>query len=289
MLSRAEFMRRTGIPRSTLVRMFPSWKAAVAAAGLAPRSKPYSNLDGRMLGELARVCERLGHFPSAVEFRKRSGRHAALLQERFGYWWQLPERLLEWLEEREPSGPAAEIARREVIRVQAKLKGQRRPSHPRRPQQALAALWQQRAGLRYGPPLDCSVMRHEPTSENGVIFLFGLLCEKLGFVVDAIHAYFPDCEALRRVEGHPTAWEPVRIEFELRSNHFRTQRHRADLCDIIVCWEHDWPDCPLEVIALKDLVKWKDPLAEKKEREDEHTSTTKNQHHPKQRLARELL
>ena len=27
--------------------------------------------------------------------------------------------------------------------------------------------------------------------------------------------------------------------------------------DIIVCWEHNWPECPLEVIELKKLVKQK--------------------------------
>ena len=29
---------------------------------------------------------------------------------------------------------------------------------------------------------------------------------------------------------------------------------RVTKCDLIVCWEHNWPECPLEVIELKSLV-----------------------------------
>jgi hypothetical protein len=25
-------------------------------------------------------------------------------------------------------------------------------------------------------------------------------------------------------------------------------------CDIIVCWEHNWPECPLEVVELKKAI-----------------------------------
>ena len=33
--------------------------------------------------------------------------------------------------------------------------------------------------------------------------------------------------------------------------------HDPAKADIIVCWEHNWPECPLEVIELKKLVKQK--------------------------------
>lgn len=38
------------------------------------------------------------------------------------------------------------------------------------------------------------------------------------------------------------------------SRNFRLRRHAPKKCDLIVCREHNWPDCPktLEVIALKD-------------------------------------
>jgi len=30
--------------------------------------------------------------------------------------------------------------------------------------------------------------------------------------------------------------------------------HDVDGCDLIVCWSHNWPDCPLEVLALENVV-----------------------------------
>lgn len=43
----------------------------------------------------------------------------------------------------------------------------------------------------------------------------------------------------------------MRIEFEYRSRNFREHRHDPADCDLIVCWEHDWPGAPVEVLKLK--------------------------------------
>jgi hypothetical protein len=75
---------------------------------------------------------------------------------------------------------------------------------------------------------------------------------RLGFLVEMVRPSFPDCEAKRLVG--PDLWERVRIEFEYESRNFRLHRHDPKGCDLIVCWIHNWPECPstLEVIALKD-------------------------------------
>jgi hypothetical protein len=49
----------------------------------------------------------------------------------------------------------------------------------------------------------------------------------------------------------------VKIEFELESRNFLRHMHDPAKCDIIVCWEHNWPECPLEVIELKKMVRQK--------------------------------
>jgi hypothetical protein len=51
-------------------------------------------------------------------------------------------------------------------------------------------------------------------------------------------------------------WQNVRIEFEYESRNFRDHGHEAEECDLIVCWVHNWAECPadLEVIALKDEI-----------------------------------
>jgi hypothetical protein len=30
--------------------------------------------------------------------------------------------------------------------------------------------------------------------------------------------------------------------------------HPPDGCDLIVCWEHNWPESPLEVVELKSAL-----------------------------------
>ncbi len=93
---------------------------------------------------------------------------------------------------------------------------------------------------------------YSPINENGVIFLFGKVIEDLNMYIEEIKPGFPDCIG-RRFTGR--GWERVAIEFEFRSSQFQDHGHNPDECDIIVCWEHDWPDCPLEVIELREIIK----------------------------------
>lgn len=89
---------------------------------------------------------------------------------------------------------------------------------------------------------------YAPVNENGVIFLFGKIADDLNMYIEEIKPGFPDCIA-RRFVGK--GWERIRIEFEFKSSNFVQHQHIVEDCDIIVCWEHDWKNCPLEVIELK--------------------------------------
>ena len=117
----------------------------------------------------------------------------------------------------------------------------------------------QRAQLRdrrtYGDPMDFRGLRHEPANEQGVIFLFGMLARELGYMVEAMQTGFPDCEAKRRMG--PGRWKRVEIEFEFESLNFRNHGHPAGGCDAIVCWRHNWPECPedIEVVELSGVIK----------------------------------
>ncbi len=98
---------------------------------------------------------------------------------------------------------------------------------------------------------------YSPINENGVVFLFGRVIDDLHMYIEEIKPGFPDCVA-RRFTGK--GWERVAIEFEFSSSNFKNHGHNPDDCDIIVCWEHDWKNCPLEVIELKtemqDMLNW---------------------------------
>ena len=49
-------------------------------------------------------------------------------------------------------------------------------------------------------------------------------------------------------------WQRVWIEFEFESRNFLKHRHRRDGCDVVVCWKHNWKECGLEVIELRNRV-----------------------------------
>jgi len=89
---------------------------------------------------------------------------------------------------------------------------------------------------------------YAPLNENGVILLFGKVMHDLNMYIEEIKPGFPDCIA-RRFVGK--GWERVAIEFEYTTSNFKAHGHDPEQCDIVVCWEHDWPGCPLEVIELK--------------------------------------
>jgi hypothetical protein len=104
----------------------------------------------------------------------------------------------------------------------------------------------------YGALMNPSPLAHGPTNELGVLFLFGTVAAQLGFVVTWIRSEFPDCEAMILVG--PEKWQRIRIEFEYESRNFLKHMHDAKGCDLIVCWKHNWPECPVEVLELSKVI-----------------------------------
>jgi hypothetical protein len=48
--------------------------------------------------------------------------------------------------------------------------------------------------------------------------------------------------------------EAIRAEVETESRMFVAHGHDVDGCDLIICWRHNWTDCPLPVLTLS--VEW---------------------------------
>ncbi len=92
---------------------------------------------------------------------------------------------------------------------------------------------------------------YAPLNEQGVVFLFGKVAGDLNMYVEEIKPGFPDCIA-RRFTGK--GWQRVAVEFEFESANFKQHGHDPDGCDIIVCWRHNWAECPIEVIALRHRI-----------------------------------
>jgi hypothetical protein len=106
-----------------------------------------------------------------------------------------------------------------------------------------------------GAPMDLPGFLFEPTNEMGVVLLFGMLFWRLGFIIESAQIGYPDCRA--KLEVEPGRWQDVGIEFELHSRHFAAHRHDPNRCDFIVCWIHNWKNCPpnLRVIELREVVR----------------------------------
>lgn len=92
--------------------------------------------------------------------------------------------------------------------------------------------------------LSCS-----PVNELGVVYLFGVLHDTFDFKIESIQAGFPDCVARRRIG--PNRWEEVRIEFEFDSRSFVAHGHDTKGVDVIVCWRHNWKNCPKEIEIIE--------------------------------------
>jgi hypothetical protein len=46
----------------------------------------------------------------------------------------------------------------------------------------------------------------------------------------------------------------IRAEVERNSSDFISHQHDPDGCDLIICWRHNWNDCPLPVMTIS--VEW---------------------------------
>lgn len=98
-----------------------------------------------------------------------------------------------------------------------------------------------------------------PVDVEGVIFIFGMICEELSFIIEAFNTEMPCFEGKRRLDGSGKKIQDVKIGVYHKSYDLKTKSGSVTDCDIIVCWEHDWNDCPVEVLELKAVLKKLDP------------------------------
>ena len=113
-----------------------------------------------------------------------------------------------------------------------------------------------RKKVQFGEPIDFRGLRFAPINEQGVVYLFGMISRELGFLIESIRTEYPDCEGKRCVDKDENRWEHVLIEFEYKSSQFREHGHSLEDCDLIVCWIHDWEDCPIDVLELKSAIRY---------------------------------
>ncbi len=249
--SRSEFITRSGLSEYRVLEHFPSWREAVHAAGFQPYATNKKLDEATLLTDWGTLVRKLGHIPTRVAYRQGGSFSPGSFEKHLGPWSDIPSRFEEFAKGREEwADVLALLPSRQMPLGKGAVESARLPRSAAPTQRFGYAKIQGRP--TYGNPLDFRGLRHEPVNEDGVIFLFGMVARELGYLVEAVQGGFPDCEAKRQVA--PGKWQTVRIEFEFESRNFREHGHQCEGCDLIVCWRHNWDECPLEVVALSDII-----------------------------------
>lgn len=266
---RHEFLRAAGVSERKVARLFGSYNGLVVAAGLKPlrfppRDQPVYS-DDEILDELLRVLRQPSSKLTRLFFEQNSDISASACERRFGGWIGALRTLAGRLNRDHDHALLARIEdyTSQYIGPEKQVSGDTRTSFDPKDEaietddEATAIMHPAlpfTSSNVYGDFINFRGLQHAPVNEQGVVFLFGMVCRELGYVVESVKQGFPDCEAKRRLGGKAAQWQRVRIEFEYQSRSFRAHGHDPDLCDVIVCWEDNWPDCPLEVLELRSVL-----------------------------------
>jgi hypothetical protein len=246
--SYAELMKTGKVSGRQIVKHFATYTRALRACNLERVCGGNKLPLERLFLDWATVTRQLGKIPSKAEFAQMGKHSDTPLKSRFGSWGRVPRYLRRYIEEQGRTEEWKDVL--DLIReYEQGQDGMEMAATPECEQKKPRVMTDRPV---YGPLIRPYPMIHGPINESGVLYLFGTVSERLGFVVTLIQTGFPDCLAMRLVDVD--RWQPVRIEFEYESRNFLRHLHDPSQCDIIVCWKHNWPECPLEVIELSKIV-----------------------------------
>jgi hypothetical protein len=240
-----ELYQHAYVTHRNINKHFGSYGNAVRACGMErPRGGQPVKMEV-LFKDWAGVVRKLGKTPTVIEYQVHSEYSPRPLATRFGSWVNVPLGMLSYAEKEgltDEWTDVLELVKAQKIKpVKAGERSKPEDNLPSRPK-----LMSDRP--TYGPPMMDAGLAYGPANELGVVFLFGMVARQLGFVVMRIQIAFPDCEAMRKIDDQ--TWQKVRIEFEYESRNFLRHNHPPSGCDLIVCWIHNWHECPVEVVEL---------------------------------------
>ena len=273
--SHSEFQAHSGVSLRTVKKVFPTYTQALTDAGLERHGGGHTLTMHALFKDWATVVRKIGKIPTLAEYGIHAKYSITPFISRFVTWTQVPRGLHKFAEQEGLEAEWADVMK--IIKADYdRAEEWVQPSPAKKPSKAPmgeatgpATLPTKRHILAptmtpimkrpilvdrpiYGVPLMPTALAMTPLNEMGVVYLFGAMALDLGFTVTRIQREFPDCEALRRMDDERC--QLVLIEFELESRNFLEHRHDPEKCDMIVCWRHNWPECPIEVLELKAIV-----------------------------------
>ncbi|HEY1938914.1 MAG TPA: hypothetical protein VGJ33_13355 [Candidatus Angelobacter sp.] len=252
--------KKMAISRKMVRQHFSNYGQLLAECGLSGLGSGYKAAMDEVFLDWAMLARTLKRLPTIAEYEIGSKFSVRPLVTRFGTWSQAPYGLKLFAEEKGWAEEWKDVltmveAKAEQDAARGALMSAPGPENVRRARKLARKQGPENLRISRGDrevygglvrpfPLVCA-----PVNEMGVVFLFGALAEKLGFAVLRIRPEYPDCDALMQVAEDRL--ERVKIEFEYESRNFLKHMHEANDCDIIVCWKHNWPECPLQVVELR--------------------------------------
>jgi hypothetical protein len=239
-----ELRQMGGVTEAAITKHFGRLSKALAAAGLEAVGSGFEVPMSALLLDWAAVARKLGKVPTAREYTETGKYSHGPFVARFANWARVRDAWRKFAREEKIEGQWQDVLKL-IARREEELRRNRERGGGRRK----SPLMEGRPV--YGEPLLLPGMAHAPVNEAGVMFAFGVLAQRLGFVVKRWQVEFPDCQAVR--EMAKGQWQDQNVEVEYESRNFLRHGHDPKKCDVIVCWIHNWPECPewIEVVELR--------------------------------------
>ncbi len=244
--SLSEMFKQGRVSRRQVRKAFGNYAMALRASGMEPPRGAAVKLED-LFQDWAGVVRKLKKLPTIFEYERESAYSSKPLISRFKGWRGVAPMLLAYMERQGLEEEWADVA--EAIRASCRASSTAGPGVAEGPRGTGKIL---KDRPTFGPPMAQSGMLCGPENENGVLVLFGMLAWRLGFAIKKVQTAFPDIIALRKIDEQ--TWQEVRIEAEQESRNFVKHGHSPSGADLLVCWIHNWPECPIEVIELRSVV-----------------------------------
>jgi len=244
-LTGKSYDKHANINSKRVNRVFGSWHEALAAAGLSAspnfvRAIPLESLADNFL----RVVKELRKIPTLPQLVRRTKPSVGTYSAKFGGYNKFKEKAISFILASSPSLPsdiktmlATELSRIRSLESPTVAEAASRVPH------------------QQGRTLNFRAFAYAPTSEHDVVQMFGAIAHELGFEIIGNRSAFPDCEARRRTATTRESYEKCLIEYEFSSSDYKKHKHPVTGCDLIVCWIHDWLECPIEVLELSEVIR----------------------------------
>lgn len=230
------------IRASTAAGLCGGWDKALEAAGLERDSRFRDEIPAEDLTrEFLAVCGELGQIPTVIQLTRRSDHSKNSFTRKFGSYTAFKRHAMDILLNDDTIDPS----------ILAMLENHRDEISPPTQSESESAIRPHAKGRHLG----FRAFAFAPTYEGEVVSLFSAVADELGFEIVAQRPAFPDCEARRLVDRRRNRYEKCLIEFEYRSSDYTKHKHPITGCDLIVCWVHDWSDCPIPVIEMHDAIR----------------------------------